>query len=439
MRDLAPYLTAVLPSPDPSRLLLREDPRRWSIALERTLTPTSRSSRLQAEARYRNVEVEARARRSDTTPGWRSVRLGSPNWTVMGGDGFGLPAPRDLWHQSARPRRAEGRAAWLETSFGPFGALASASAEDASFELSLRRPRWNLALARLPRDLGGAQLLLCGGGRESEWTLSIVRISETHLRSGARIRREQAWNDFDFRAEGRWDESVRRNDARASRLSAPAALRFRRELLTSATSRRLSADLAMEWRARATALQPGAASDETRRWRFGARARRFGARFEIRLARSHTDAQGRSETPFVAGTRTRDIRGTGRLAVQRDSGAPVRPGIEIGIEQRATNSGSWSGRWGGAWLEGRDRSFDWGIGLLEVSPAPERTIGVAPRWTGGRRISVATHSLLFGLRVRRNARFLRCDFKAVGPLSPLAPPRFELTLAVKADSETIPP
>lgn len=447
VRDLVPYLTAspasltaIPASPEPLPRS-RNAGGAWSVQVDRTFTMKGESSRAQARMRFRGSEIETRVRRSDRSNGWTSVRAGSATWAVMGGTGFGLPAPRDLWHQTARTRRAtQGRAAWLEMPLGSLSVLASAAEQDGSIELSWRRPSWNLALARLPRDLGIAQLLASGRSDRSSWGASLVQISRRMVRTGAMIQREHEWDEADLRAQVRWEEAIGYPRVPALRLSAPSSIRHRRELLVSAKSRRLSADLAVEWRARSMAARPDAASDETRRWRLGTRARYGGARAEIRLARSHTDAHRRSETPFEAGTKTRDIRGTARVVLWRDRprGNAI-PGIELGLEQRSTNSGSWSGRWAGAWMEGRHRLLDWGVGLMEVTPAPGRTTGVTPRWVGGRRISVSTRSLLFGIRLRRSAWLVRYDLRAVCPLSPIASPQFELTVGLVADRSAFTP
>lgn len=449
VRDLAPYLTSRSRSPAPdgrnsigsipldgrSVISSSRAQRTWRLETQRTITSLSRATRMAARLRARNVEVEARARRPDAGDGWSSLRVEGTAWTVMGGDGFGLPAPGDLWHPNARARRdTDGQAAWVEMRLGSLHALGSGRKDDGSLSLGFHRPTWSVALARLPRDLGLSQLLLRGSSERSEWSLSAVQPSEGMVRLGAALGDAFSWERIDLRGRARWEEGFGRPEQPASRLSAPTSLRSRRELSAALDSKRASADLSLEWRSRASDLAPGAAADETRRWRLGARTRSWGGRAELRLARSHTDARRRSESPFDFGTRTRDVRGTARLIVMRDrSPKSVVPGVEAGIEQRATNTGSWSGRWSGAWLQGTHRLASWGFGLVEAMPAPGRTLSVAPRWVGGRRISVPVRSLLFGFRVRKSTRLLRCDFKAVGPLSPLGPPRFELVVGLLAE------
>ena len=435
VRDLVPYLTSQSRS-EPTISSVRAD-RSWRAEAQRVITSSSRSSRIAARMRYRDVEVEARARRAGAS-GWSSARVEGATWTVMGGDGFALPAPRDLWHSQARARRAsQGEAVWVETRSGPVHALAGGANQDGLLELGFRRPTWSIALARLPRDLGLSQLMLHGSSGRSEWALSLVQPSARMTRLGAALRNAFTWESVGLRGQARWEEAFGRTGRPMLRLSAPTSLRSRRELSGALESRRAAADLSLEWRSRASDLQPGAAADETRRWRFGAHARSWGGRAELRIARSHTDARRRAESPFEVGTRTRDIRGTARLVVTLDRlRRSVVPGVEAGIEQRATNTGSWSGRWSGAWLEGAHRFADWGIGLLEATPAPGRTLSLAPRWVGGRRISVPARTLLFGVRVRKNARFLRYDFKAVGPLSPLGAPRFEIMIGLIAQQTT---
>lgn len=435
IRDLVPYLTGHSRSA-PTISSMRAD-RGWRAEAQRAITSSSRSTRVAARMRYRDVEVEARARRADAS-GWSSVRVEGTAWTVVGGDGFALPAPRDLWHIQARARRAsQGEAVWVETRSGPVRALAGGAKQDGLLELGFHRPTWSIALARLPRDLGLSQLMVRGSSGRSEWALSLVQPATRMTRFGAALRDAFTWEGVGLRGQARWEEAFGRTGRPMLRLSAPSSLRSRRELSAALESKRASADLSLEWRSRASDLQPGAAADETRRWRFGARARSWGGRAELRVARSHTDARRRSDSPFEIGTRTRDIRGTARLVLMLDrSRRSVVPGIEAGIEQRATNTGSWSGRWSGAWLEGGHRIADWGIGVIEATPAPGRTLSVAPRWVGGRRISSPVRTLLFGVRVRKNARILRCDFKAVGPLSPLGSPRFELVIGLLAQEAT---